>query len=158
MAKNEVRFNLNGLEKLKQHARDYRTRVGVLGDKVARDGEPLSNAEIGVIQIFGSITKKIPPRDFLLFPIEYSKNQILQQMGSVAVRAAMNRGDYKKVFALLGTIAEGFVQQAFESRGFGQWAPNAPATVDRKGSGQPLIHTSELRRAVTSDVRKKGEL
>lgn len=156
----KISFNLKGLENLTSQMKGYKARVGILGDKAQRNDADatgdLNNAEIGLVQITGSITNKIPPRDFLLFPVEHKRKEIMQQMAGTKVKAAIDRGDVKTIFKLLGAAAEAVIQDAFYSGGFGQWAPNAPSTIDRKGSASPLIHTSQLRRSVTSEVVKKG--
>lgn len=137
----------------------YRARVGILGSDAERTDESgIDNATLGIIQMFGSLTKNIPPRDFLLMPIEVKKRELLHAMQSNAVKAAFNNGDYKKVYDLLGAAGVAIVIEAFETGGFGQWAPNAPRTIARKKSDRPLIDTSQLRRAQTSDVVKKGEI
>lgn len=180
MAKTELRFNMDGLKHIERQAAGYRTRVGIIGteaeqihtivensSKTGRKfdvrnfryaAQSLTNAQIGLIQIFGSFTKKIPPRDFLLMPLEVNRTQIMQTVQkSQKMKAAINRGDILGMLKLLGLICEGFVQQAFETRGFGQWPANRPSTIAQKGSAQPLINTAQLRRVVASDVKRKGE-
>jgi hypothetical protein len=173
-----VDLNLKGLEKLRSEIGGaYRARVGIIGSKAtqehtvesnssrplrkgefrAKQGGTLSNAEIGVIQMFGSITNKIPPRDFLFMPIQSHAKEIIKDMQSLVVKKAVMAGEYKKVYGLLGAAALKWVLEAFATRGFGQWAPNAPSTVDQKGSGAPLIDTGQLRRACAFDVVGKGK-
>jgi hypothetical protein len=156
----KITFNLTGLDKLtKGISNEYRARVGILGDNAQRtEGGPLNNAELGVIQMFGSLTKNIPPRDFLFMPVQTHDREIVRAMSGSAVKAAMVAGDFKKVYALLGAKALEFVLMGFETAGFGQWAPNKPATIAAKGSDQPLIDTGQLRRAQTSDVVKKSDI
>lgn len=158
MNQTKVRFNLDKLEEIKRGiGRTYRARVGVLGSDTDRDdGSGLTNAELGLIQIFGSVSRKIPPRDFLIMPIEMHKREIVASAASSAGRSAFDRGDYAKVIAIIGVTAETFVHQAFETAGFGQWAPNAPSTIAQKGSDAPLIDTSRLRRSISSEVVKAG--
>lgn len=158
MKQTVIRYNLDGLEQLKKAIGDkYVARVGILGAKVSREGGPLNNSEIGVIQLFGSITKNIPPRDFLLMPIMRNRREIINAMGSSKVKSAFARADYKEIFQLLGAKALEFVQMGFATRGWGQWAPNKPATIKAKGSDAPLIDEGQLRRAQSFDVVKKGE-
>lgn len=154
----KVRHNLDGLENIRKAVgKTYRARVGILGSSAARNtGDGLTNAEIGVLQIFGSITRNIPPRDFLIMPIQVNKREIVQALGSNSGRAAFAAGDYKKLFQILGIAAEGFVHKAFDTGGFGHWAPNAPSTIAAKGSDKPLIDTRQLERSITSDVVKSG--
>ena len=154
MKQTEIRFNLDGLEDIKEKiGKTYRTRVGIIGDKASKPHEGgITNATLGLIQMFGSLTRKIPARDFLLMPLMTKHREIMVSFGTTSMRAAFAAGDYRRMFAMLGVKAEEIIQQAFETKGFGRWAPNAPATIDRKGSSMPLINFGELRRAVSSDV------
>lgn len=155
-----INFNLDGLDKLtKGLSKDYRARVGILGSHAVRGaGAGIDNATLGIIQMFGSLTNKIPPRDFLIMPIENHRREILQEMGKSSIKKAIASGEYKKVYALLGAAALRWVQESFETKGFGQWPPNKPSTIRRKGSAQPLIDTGELRKAQTSDVVNKSDI
>jgi hypothetical protein len=158
MTETKITKNFKGLEDFVAYMKDHRTRLGVLGDKAARDdGSPLNNAEIGFVNFTGSITNNIPARDFLMFPLEYKRKEISKQLGGQMVKAALLKGDLKGVFKLLGVIGEAIVKEAFESGGYGHWARNAPLTIARKGRDQPLVDESELKRSIGSDVVKKGE-
>lgn len=147
-------------------------RVGILGNKTNRkkvwyEGkirtikslqkkgvdvkEQPTNAMIGMVHEFGSVSKKIPQRSFLQMPIrEYLsgflkgtpelKKEFLDIIDSRGLRRFMKR---------IGVVGEEVVQAAFESGGFGNW----PAPKHR--DGMPLIDTGELRKAITSDVVDK---
>lgn len=154
-----IKFDMSGFDELKKKAGGtYTTRVGVLGSHAARtEGDStMNNAEIGVLQMFGSVKDHIPPRDFLLMPLQYKRKEFIKAMENSTIKAAFESGDYKKVYELLGIKAEQFIQEAFETAGFGQWPPNSPVTIAMKGSSAPLIGTGQLKRAITSDVVKKG--
>jgi phage gpG-like protein len=155
---NSVKMNLDVFEGMVQRLRSYETRVGVLGAKTERpDGDGMTNAEIGLIHLFGSNEANIPPRDWLIAPIVENQRELVNSLSANSVQQAFKRGDYKGVMALIGIKAEELVQRAFETSGFGKWAPNSPVTIARKGSSKPLIDTSQLRRSVSSDVVKKGK-
>lgn len=157
----KITYNLKGLDVLeKELGGAYRARVGILGSHAARnDGEPIDNATLGVIQMFGSFSKKIPARDFLFTPIVSHGKEIVRDMAaSSKVKAALGAGQFKMVYELLGTAALKVVLEGFETAGFGQWAPNKPSTIRRKKSDRPLIDSSQLRRAQSSDVVGKGEI
>lgn len=172
MMKTEVKYNIQGLNNLaKSIGGNYTARVGIIGSKASQEHtlkkngfkgvarsqtEGLSNSQIGAIQMFGSVTANIPPRDFLRMPIQFNQRQILRAMQTSMVKTAVEKGEYKKVFKLLGAVAEGFVQKAFETGGFGQWLPLKAGTKARKGSSAILIDTGQLRRAISSDVVEKG--
>lgn len=153
--RSKVTIDLAGLEKIRKELGDqYFTKVGVLGGQknTRNEGDGLTNAELAVIQEFGSNTNNIPPRSFLRMPLELKSKEIVQFLGSKTVMKAILAGDIQKAFAALGIVAEGFIQQAFSTSGFGQWQPLKDSTVKAKGSSKPLIDTGQLRRSITSKV------
>lgn len=171
--KNEVSFNLDFLEHLvDQLDNGAYVKVGILGDDAERsdadDGGNLTNAEIGFIQMKGSFTHNIPPRDWLLMPLVMHSKQILSFVRSKKVKDAILAGKPQRALGFIGAYCEAWIQSAFASRGFGQWAPNAPITiqggwmtnkksgkpfyVEGKKSSAPLINSGELRKSVSSEV------
>lgn len=159
MKQSKITFNLEGMDDLRKQIGDnYVARVGILGEKASRSDTDsgLNNAEIGFIQMFGSVTNNIPPRDFLMLPLQHEKKEFVKAVSGPTIQAALAGKNYKKIFQLLGLKAEEFIQRAFETGGFGQWPANSPRTIAAKGSARPLIDTGQLRRAITSEVVKKG--
>ena len=159
MRQTKINVNLAGLEKMQRElGNSYIGRVGVLGSHVARtDKSGISNSELMLIQMFGSKTNNIPPRDPLLAPIQMHKREIIKDMGSASVRDAFKRGNYLLVYQLLAQSAANFCHLAFDTGGFGLWPKLKPQTIARKGSSAILIDTRQLERSVTSDVVRKGE-
>ena len=153
-------MNLEGLNHLiSQMGDEYITRVGILGAKNSRaSDDDMGNADIGFIHEIGNPAANIPPRSFLRFPLELKRKDLMSAFTSAGAKSALNTGNYKKVFEILGVQAEAVIQMAFSSGGFGQWPALKPSTVKAKGSSAILIDTAELRRAVTSDVVKKSEI
>ena len=132
------------------------------------------NAGIGMVQELGSITKKIPARSFLRMPIQSREKQITQDVAKAQsiIEKKIVEGDSDIMLEVLGIASEGQVQEAFETGGFGQWAPNSPITIHGtpviksgknkgkkfipgKGSDRPLIDTGEFRQSVISVVKRK---
>jgi hypothetical protein len=148
-----------GLDAFKQGLKDLGqaqyVKIGYLhagkGDEV-HNGTTLTNAEIGIIQEFGSFENNIPPRSHIRMPIQAKSDEIKMVFNSRKVKNLMMAQEYGKVLELIGIAAEIAIQQAFESSGFGQWQVNSPATIKRKGSSRPLINTGALRRSITSEV------
>lgn len=158
MKQTKINYNIAGLDELRNAVGGtYITRVGILGAKDARGGT-MGNADIGVIHEFGSETNDIPPRSFLRMPLETKRKELMKGMSGSVVKEAFKAKDYKRVFQQLGVVGEQIVQSAFSSGGFGQWPALKPSTIDAKGSAAPLIDTAQLRRSITSDVVKKGEV
>ncbi len=152
--KNEIKFDVAVLDGLvKQLSKESYVKVGILAGANPRTGDDgISNVEIGVVQELGSFTHNIPPRSFLRMPLQQKSPDIVKFAGSKKIMDLMLAGRQKGALALLGVYAEAIVQSAFASRGFGQWAPNAPATIKRKGSDRPLVDTSQLRRSISSEA------
>lgn len=158
---NNIKVNLKGLDKLAKVLGDqFSIKVGIMGGNAQKkhDKSKLTNAEIGFINEFGSYTKKIPPRSFLEMPLRlYLADYLLKKkaFSQQAIDEAVKNGTLFDLARKVGIVGEEVVQQAFASRGFGQWKPNAPSTIKGKGSDSPLIDTGELRRSITSRVEKK---
>lgn len=169
MKKTEFRFNLAGLEGLQKEIGAAKARVGIIGSMASqnhqlREGagkkflvnraqsESITNAELLMIMMFGSLTRSIPPRDPLLKPIMDNKEKLMRMLQTGKMRSAFERQDYIGMLKLLGIAGEVIVQEAFETSGNGEWEANANSTIRQKNSSMPLINTSQLRRAFSSDV------
>lgn len=148
-------LDLKGFEEAakKLNFSTYVARVGILGNRDARKlGDPMGNAEIGLIQEVGSYSNNIPARSWLRYPLIFKKNEFVKLITTKETTKLIDEGKIKTVFLLIGLLAEKIIQQAFATQGFGTWEPNSPITIALKGSSKPLIDTSQLRRSVTSEV------
>lgn len=155
MSNGSVSVNTKGMTELQRHlkAGTY-ARVGVVGDTAARTGESyaMTNAEIGLINEVGSMERNIPARSWLRLPLWLKEKELAAYVKSPPIMKLLLAGKVTEALKLIGIFGETIVQGAFETRGYGQWEPNAPSTIDRKGSSAPLIDTRQLSRSVTSDV------
>jgi phage gpG-like protein len=153
----------------------YRTEVGILGasehnrkqigprmasERNAKglakpsktDASTLTNAQIGTIHEFGSVSRGIPARSFLWMPLSLHLMDEVNKKASV-INNHLNMADIFKCYQLLGIIAENVVQEAFETGGFGHWQKLKAATIARKGGSEAiLIDTAQLRKSITSRV------
>lgn len=136
-----------------------RVKVGILGPKSPRmdagtfhNPEALNNAEIGLRNEFGVISERIPERSFLRMPMMTHLPKVLSGSGTKVWMDALIKKGPKFVLGSLGVAAEHSVQEAFATKGFGKWKPNAALTVILKGSARPLIDHGELRQAISSQV------
>ena len=134
---------------------EHEALVGIPEENSARKSGGLSNAQLMYIHENGSPANNIPARPVLQMGIadEEASGRIQDYLGEGSRRA------------LKGDIAG--AQQAWEKAGMvgvnsvlgkftdGSLAPNAPATIARKGSDTPLIDTGALRQSITYVVRKK---
>lgn len=134
-------------------------KVGILGSKAEQihNGTNETNAYIGFLNEFGSFSKHIPARSFIRMPLKlyldsYIKNK--KSLSKEAFEKAIEEGKTEDFSRKVGLVAEEVIQDAFATRGFGNWKPNAPRTIAEKGSDSPLIDTGQLRRSITSKVIK----
>lgn len=85
--------------------------------------------------------------------------QLVRQHNVEQAQKAL-KGDYRiieKIANMVAAEALAMVQNAFESGGFGKWAPISPITkANRKKdkSSPPLTDTGELKNSITAEVRK----
>lgn len=121
------------------------------GRKAGRQAAGTTNAEVGFLMEFGAPLRNIPARSWLRMPIMTKIEKIVKDSAKFFEEAAKT-GDAHKFLTIVGINAEKWIGLAFDTRGFGAWAPNKPATIARKGSDTPLIDTGQLRRAVVSMV------
>lgn len=173
----KIRADLSKLESLlKEIGGEFVARVGVIGSAAGEvhDTESgLTNAEIGLINEFGSSTNNIPPRSFLRMPLETQQDKLMDVLDTGSVKESIESGDIKQVYKTLGIAAEQIVKDAFLTGGFGNWKANAPITihggwmsnkngksfyVKGKGTDKPLIDTGALMRSISSDVVKRSDL
>jgi len=119
--------------------------------KVGKSQSELSNADIGMIHEFGSVSKNIPRRSFIEMPLTlYLKDEV--EKAIPRIRNAFEALDIRRAYALLGIAGEAVILKAFNTQGYGKWAPNSPITIARKGSSKPLIDTAQLRKSINSRV------
>lgn len=127
--------------------------VGILGEnggKTEEGGATL--AFIGAVHEFGSLDGHNPKRSFIAMPIQTGQKMIEAQVSPLMAKK-MAAGDIKGIFVDVGIAAEGRIQDAFDSGGFGQWPALKEETIKRKGSEAILIDNGALRKAITSAAK-----
>lgn len=151
-----LKINVEPLNRLNSNLKEkYITKVGILGDKNARQGnDGASNSLIGAVQEFGSIVRNILARSWLRAPLMEKSKEFSQDVATSININLTKPGGIKKIFMQAGLIAEVVIAKAFESSGFGKWSPLSQKTIKRKGSDKQLMDTGQLRRSVTSQVER----
>lgn len=130
---------------------EYTSRIKkwIKQNRKGEDAAEVTNADLAAIHEFG--TDDIPARSWLRMPLLTFMPNVYRTVGQKLVDMA-TKENIVDVYKGLGIRAEAIIQKAFESRGFGKWAPNAPETIRQKGSDAPLIDTAEFRKSITSEV------
>lgn len=143
--------NINGIAALKilDEMSDMTIEVGFHEGQVADDGStPL--AAIAYWNHFGTVSEDgsvaIPARPFM-DALENHEDQ-LSAFCTSAVQNAIDAADATKK---IGVKSVGMIQKEITD---GQWAPNAPSTIKKKGSDKPLIDTGRMRQEVHYVIKK----
>ncbi len=153
MPKNEVKLDLTNLVALrKELGKKYSTKVGILGSKDARDGG--SNATIGLAHEKGVASKNLAPRSWLEMPLIEKLSGAIKEIGQ-DVFDGLNKKNINQFFKKLGILAEGIIQDAFDTGGFGKWKKLENSTKKKKGFDKILIESTQLRKSVSSEVVKE---
>jgi hypothetical protein len=128
-----------------------RARIRAL---LASGAEGQTNPELAAKHEFGI---GVPRRSMLRMPFHLHGDGVVAKAkkevrARLATLAAHPKKGAQQLLQRVAIAAEGVVDDAFATRGYGSWKPNAPLTVELKGSDAPLIDTGQLRRAVDSRV------
>ena len=147
-----ARKNLNAALDRIAHSR---VLVGIPSANASRPGGGINNAELAFIHSNGSPLKHIPPRPFLQPGIEEPANKklIVDELSDAAKSyfsqdPATAHNHLERAGSIGATAAKLYITS-------GHLAPNAPSTIRRKGSSQPLIDLDEMRRSLTYVVVDK---
>ena len=154
--KPSLQYDLSDLRRFARTlGQGYHVKVGIMGDRSARKQAGPSNADVGLAMEYGVPEKHVPPRSFLRMPVWLRSSQILTTVGQNAMMWLL-KGNKKQILVELGIACETAIGAAFESWGFGFWQALSPKTIKRKiqQNPQPLVNTSQLRRAISSVVEK----
>lgn len=170
--KSSVTINLQKLKDLRESLKLRATiSVGVMEGKTSRRKGELTNADLAEFHELGSPAHGLPARSMLKVPISDHAQQIMEPFKGKA-KALLSHSGLETLYKLIGISCEKIVLGAFQTGGYGKWAPLKNSTIWRKlkgslasrankfwnvkagnvGSGI-LIDTGQLRRAFSSRVR-----
>lgn len=149
-------------------------QVGVFEKNTARKEAGMTNAAVAEIHELGSPSHNIPARSFLKIPLADHRDEIINVFKGKA-ESFLKAGTLINLYKLVGIQCEKIVDGAFNSGGYGKWAPLRYETILgklRKGHRNLhwrkltiahiyagnigmgiLIATSQLRRSISSRVR-----
>ena len=143
-----------GAEKLlKKMKSRMGVKIGIVGKSDGDSVEGTTIAYIGAIHEFGVDTGrvKIPRRSWLRGYINESAPILRKRLRRSIVHAMHLRKTRSLTGAMqvFGAVAAGEIQRRI-ARGIPP--PNAPITIEIKGSSKPLIDTGRLRQSITYEV------
>jgi hypothetical protein len=135
------------IEELKK----LQVRIGYqTGTASSEDGVDMAN-----IAMFNELgTARMPARPFLRTSADNNKNTI-EKFCKAQLKKVTQGGTAEQALNAIGVMQTGLVQDTIT--GSPGWAvPNAPSTVEKKGSDVPLIDTGKMMQSVHHVIKPKG--
>ncbi len=128
---------------------DLLVKVGFQREQKYPDGTSLT--DVAAWNEFGTVN--MPSRPFMRDSVDENEEKIVAFMQAQVVDIIKNRKTAEQAFEAIGTFQKGLVQETITN---GNFEPNRPATIRKKGSRHPLIDTGEMRNSVNFVIGKKG--
>lgn len=119
------------------------------GKSEEKDGTDI--CQVATWNEFG--TSKIPARPFMRDGINNNQREIQNHVTREAKGIINGTVSPQEFLSSCGVNLKGQIQKEIRH---GEFAPNAPSTIARKGSDKPLIDTGRMRQSVDFVIRPKG--
>ena len=171
----EVKLDLKNLDKytkrMKADLDKHYAKVGVLSAKNNRDDDDdsgMTNAKLAAVHEFGSRDGRIPERSFLRLTAEKRGDEMSDFIANneKAIIEKVMKGQTKDIYKQLGAKWVSYINECFETEGFGTWPDLADSTYwmkleqfeesypDSKKEFNPKIlqDTGQLERSIMYEV------
>lgn len=168
----KIVHNRSGMKALEKRLKEMQTTaayVGIANDSEKnqrKDGEPITNSDLGFIHEFGSPVNGIPPRPFLVPGVMSRKAEIKAELKSAA--ELLIKGEEEQAYKILERTAfkSADAVRSYVLKNQGSFVPLSPSTISArekkiaKVGGQAgkitiLMDTNQLMRAVDGVVVKE---
>ena len=114
-----------------------------------------SKADLVEIALYNELgTSTIPSRPFLAQTVQMHEEEIKEMAATEVSQALLGEKDSQQAFEVIGEDVRKKVQNRIDE---GQFVPNAPSTIRRKGHDHPLIDTGTMRDSISYTICEKGE-
>ena len=124
----------------------------VAGIQAGAVNEGLQVAEYAAWNEFG--TRSIPARPFMRNYVDNNTDRLIRLMANGVTQIALGNATTMGLLNTLGLEMQSGIKRSITG---GDFAPNAPYTVQKKGSNKPLIDTGVMLNSVTFAIRNAGE-
>ena len=124
----------------------------VAGIQAGPVNDGLQVAEYAAWNEFG--TRNIPARPFMRNYVDNNTDRLIRFMANGVTQVALGNATTSGLLNALGLEMQNGIKKSING---GDFAPNAPYTVQKKGSNKPLIDTGVMLNSVTYAIRKVGE-
>lgn len=139
---------LNEIKKLKK----LQVRVGYQQGQefYDEDGKQVDLLDVAMFNELG--TSRTPSRPFMRDSVDDNMDKIASFCKSQLKAIANGSSDAEKCLKAIGAMQVGLVQKTIKD---GDFVPNAPSTIARKGSDKPLIDSGRMRQSVHYVISEK---
>lgn len=151
--------NIKGLDQMLKalKSRPPVCRIGILGNSDIRgkDKKGTTNSEVGAAHEFGAPGRNLPQRSFLRVPLADHLEKYLEQSGAFDKKVfddVIAQGSVVPWLKKVAATAQAVVSDAFNTKGFGKWAPWKNPNYTNEG-GTLLVDTQQLRDSITTEVK-----
>lgn len=169
---NDVMLDLKNFDKMTKKMQadlqKHYAKVGVLAAKNTRTGEDenLDNAGLAAVHEFGVISQNIPERSFFRLTQEKRgddmRSFVAEQENNIFKRVAAGETIY--VLKRLAAKWVAYINECFETEGFGTWPQLSESTLSNRLEKTPenkqkdfnpkiLQDTGQLERSITFEVK-----
>ena len=145
------RKQLDKIEKELDYLKKHTVWVGFVGGEADKKVDGVAIYMYANFNEYG--TSNIPSRQFFRTALNNNRKYIKDELKKLLQKVAL--GEMKGEIALksIGLEVQGLIQDSIKN---GNWESNAPSTIRAKnGTGQPLIETGSMLRAVSFEIRRK---
>ncbi len=127
-------------------AKLVRSLLRDMGADIAAENEPYTLGEVAVANEFGTDT--IPARSFIGSTHDREQKRWWEVTKALKIKVLLLTVSIPKALGLLGEIIKKDIQATIR-KGGEPYVPNAPSTIAKKGSTNPLIDTGQMVNGVT---------
>lgn len=132
--------------------------VGIQGEEAQiertnDEGKTLNLSTIATINEFGSSDGRVPARSFLRSTFDERRDELRNVQRSALAKVMAGQLTAEQGLGLIGLWLSSAVKKKITDL---KTPPNAPRTIARKGSSNPLIDTGQMRASITHVVHMSG--
>ena len=145
------RKQLDKIEKELDYLKKHTVWVGFVGSEAEKKVNGVVIYMYANFQEYG--TSDIPSRPFFRTALNNNRKYIKEQLKELLGKVATGKMTGKMALKSIGLEVQGLIQDSIKN---GNWESNAPSTIRAKnGTGQPLIETGSMLRAVSFEIRTR---
>ncbi len=130
-------------------------KIGIQSDAgnhpSSKAGDIVTVVSIATFNEFG--TSKIPERSFIRSTMDEEKAGLIRKTRALFFQMASGRMTTKRALSILGQLITAKIKRKITVL---KKPPNAPITIKRKGSSNPLIDTGFMRQKIRDELVLSG--